>query len=59
MTSADNIASHGKTKKVSALTIASFGRLGKVRDLIEVIKVEIMRIASFVTRVLFGNSRIG
>lgn len=58
MSSLGNIASHGKTNKVSALTIASFGRLGRVRDLIEVLKVEIMRIASFITKVMTGDSKI-
>ena len=58
MSSLGNIASHGKTNKVSALTIAYFGRLGRVRDLIEVLKVEIMRIASFITKVMTGDSKI-
>ena len=58
MSSLGNIASHGKTNKVSALTIASFGRLGRVRDLIEFARVEIMRIASFVNRIITGNSEI-
>lgn len=58
MSSLGNIASHGKVNKVSALTIASFGRLGKVRGLIEFARVEIMRIASFVSRIMARNSTI-
>lgn len=56
--SAGNIASHGKINKVSALTIASYGRLERIKVLFEFIRVEIMRIASLVSRIITGDSTI-
>ncbi len=58
MSSAGNIATHGKVNSASALTIASFGRLGKVTGLLDFARVEIMRIASFVNRIITGDSEI-
>ncbi len=58
MSSANNIASHGRMNKISALTIASYGRLGKILGLFEFVRVEIIRIASFVNRIITGDSTI-
>jgi hypothetical protein len=56
MTSADKIASHGRTGRVSALTIASFGRLAKAVA-IKII-VEVMRLISEISQRLELTSRI-
>jgi len=59
MTGADNIASHGRTRKVSALSIASFGRLYRgIREIVEVTIAEIMNLVSRVKTVLNMTSEI-
>jgi hypothetical protein len=56
MTDAQNIASHGRAGRVTAATIASFGRIKQ--NFAEFARVEIMRIASFVNRIITGDSTI-
>ncbi len=56
MTDAQNIASHGRIGQVSAATISSLGRIRQ--NFAEFARVEIMRIASFISRIITGNSEI-
>ena len=60
MPGAESIASHGRTKKVNATTLASLGRLHKaVEELIEVIKTEIIHLVSSIHPVMNLISKIG
>lgn len=59
MPSAESIASHGKTKKVSALAIGSLGRLQKVvEEIIDIGKTEIINLISTVRKVMNLGSRV-
>lgn len=60
MTGADNIASHGRTRKISGMAIASFGRLYRsfISEPVEVTIAEIMNLVSRVKTVLNMESRI-
>lgn len=59
MPGAESIASHGRTKQVSALSIASLGRLVKLGlEIYIVTRTEIIHRISKVTTVLGLTSRI-
>jgi hypothetical protein len=59
MPGAESIASHGRTKKVSATALASFGRLQKaVEELVETVRTEIISLISQVLTVLNIESRV-
>ena len=59
MPGAESIASHGRTKRVSATTIASFGRIEKaVEELIEAARTEIMHLTSAIHPIMELVSRI-
>jgi len=59
MPGAESIASHGRTKNVSALSIASLGRLQKAISIIVVVgKTEIIRLISTVKQVMTLASRV-
>ena len=61
MTSADKIASHGRTGSVSALSIASWGRLARrlITVAIDRYRTEIIRLNSAVHRILDITSKVG
>lgn len=59
MPGAESIASHGRTKKVSALSIASFGRLQRLfGEIIETARTEIISLISRVLTVVNLESRV-
>lgn len=59
MPGAESIASHGRTKQVSALSIASLGRLVKLGlEIYIVTRTEIIHRISKITTVLGLTSRI-
>ena len=59
MPGAESIASHGRTKKVSALSIASLGRLQKaLGEIVELARTEIISLISRTLTVLNLTSRV-
>jgi len=59
MPGAESIASHGRTKQASALSIASLGRLVKLSiEIVVVTRTEIIHRISEITTVLGLKSRI-
>ena len=55
----DNIASHGKTGAVTASTIASLGRIGRLLgEVAEKVYKEVYRGISYITRALSLRSKI-
>jgi hypothetical protein len=60
MTKADTIASHGRVRQVSALSIASLGRLyrGVIVEAVAVGIAEIVRLVSRITTILGIKSEI-
>lgn len=60
MPTADSIASHGKTGKVSALSIGSLGRLLKsVEEIIVGAKEEIIHLVSAIHPIMELISKVG
>lgn len=60
MPSADSIASHGRTGKVSALSIGSLGRLIKgIEEIIVTAKTEIISLVSAIHPVMELISKVG
>lgn len=56
---ADNIASHGKTGAVTASTISSLGRLGRLLgEIVGKVYKEVYRGMSYITRALSLRSKI-
>ncbi len=56
---ADVIASQGKTGKVSAMSVGSFGRLArKIGEILVVLRREIFEGYSRITKAITFNSRI-
>jgi hypothetical protein len=59
MPGAESIASHGRTKKVSALSIASLGRLRKaISEIVDLARTEIISLISRTLTVLNLTSRV-
>ena len=59
MPGAESIASHGRTKRVSALSIASLGRLQKAAAaIVDLGKTEIIHLISTVRKVMTLGSRV-
>lgn len=59
MPGAEQIASHGKTGKVSAITLGSFGRLIKgIEEIIITAKTEIISLVSAIRPIMNLISRI-
>ena len=59
MPDAGSIASHGRTKKVSLLTIGSLGRLQKaISTIVDLGKTEIIHLVSIVRTVMDLESRV-
>lgn len=59
MTSGQSIVSRGRTGKVSAMSIASQGRLYRsVRVVVKVVLREIMRLSSTINRIMNLESEI-
>lgn len=59
MPGAESIASHGRTKNVSALSIASLGRLQKaIGEIVERARTEIISLISRTLTVLNLTSRV-
>ena len=56
---ADNIASHGKTRTVTASTIASLGKVGRlIGEIAATVYKEVYRGISYITRSLSLRSKI-
>ena len=60
MPGAESIASHGRTGKVTATTIASFGRLLKgISEIVVTAKTEILSLVSAIHPIMELVSKVG